>query len=182
MRKFTIGVMGSGGNSSASEKAAGLAFEIGQAIAENDCILVNGACPGLPGEAAKGAKSKGGFVVGVSPASNLKEHKEHYKLDDENLDVIVFTGFGFKGRNVVNIRASDAIITVCGSIGTLNEFTIAYDEGKIIGVLEGSGGISDMIQDIEKKCGKKTNATMVFEKEPKKLVEKIIKILKEKTA
>jgi len=182
MQKIKIGVMGSAGkdNSKVGEEAKKLAFEVGKAIAEKDCILLNGACPGLPEEAAKGAKSKNGFTVGISPGHNLKEHKELYKMPDEALDVIIFTGFGFKGRNVITIRASDAIITIGGGIGTLNEFTIAFDEGKVIGVLEGSGGISDELKDIIEKCGKTTSGRVIFEKEPKALVEKVLQTVKER--
>ncbi|MFZ5593982.1 MAG: hypothetical protein ACOY4D_06955 [Pseudomonadota bacterium] len=32
-----------------------------------------------------------------------------------------------------------------GRSGTLGEFAIAYDEGKLIGVLQGSGGITEKI-------------------------------------
>ncbi len=60
--------------------------------------------------------------------------------------MIIFTGFGYKGRNVINVRCADIVLILGGATGTLNEFTIAYDEGKIIGVLEGSGGIADHIE------------------------------------
>ena len=61
-----------------------------------------------------------------------------------------------KGRNVVNVRTSDIVIVVCGGIGTLNEFTIAYDEGKVIGVLEGSEGVADEISGLLRKIGKES--------------------------
>lgn len=158
------------------------AFKVGEAIAENNCILVTGACPGLPGEAASGAKSKNGFVIGISPAHDLKEHKERYELNEENLDIIIFTGFGFKGRNVINIRASDAIITIEGALGTLNEFTIAFDEGKLIGVLEGSGRVSDLLKELLERLGKETNGQVFFERNPKLLVEKIVQELKNRNS
>ena len=41
------------------------------------------------------------------------------------------------------MRSSDIVLVVAGGIGTLNELTIAIDEGKIIGALEGSGGVAD---------------------------------------
>ena len=40
------------------------------------------------------------------------------------------------------------MILVAGGIGTLNEFTIAYDEGKVIGLLHGTGGAADMAQTL----------------------------------
>ena len=47
---------------------------------------------------------------------------------------------------MINVRTCDAAIFLKGSIGTLNEFTIAVKEEKIIGVLENSGGISSKIK------------------------------------
>ena len=36
-------------------------------------------------------------------------------------------------------RTSDAIFLGCGRIGTIHEFTIAFEDNKPIGILEGSG-------------------------------------------
>jgi len=40
------------------------------------------------------------------------------------------------GREVENIQTCDAVVIVGGRSGTLGEFAIAYDQAKIIGVLE----------------------------------------------
>jgi hypothetical protein len=88
--------------------------------------------------------------------------------------VIVYTGFGYKGRNVVNVRSADIVLIIGGATGTLNEFTIAYDEGKIIGVLEGSGGIADHVRDIIQFCNKPAIGKVVFESDPVKLVERCV--------
>jgi uncharacterized protein (TIGR00725 family) len=55
-----------------------------------------------------------------------------------------------KARNVVNVRSSDIVIIFGGELGTLNEFTIAYDEGKVIGVLVNTGGVAERIMEISK--------------------------------
>jgi uncharacterized protein (TIGR00725 family) len=78
----------------------------------------------------------------------------------ESSDVVIYTGFGLKGRNVICVRSSDIVIIIAGSMGTLNEFTIAYDEGKIIGVLTGTGGIADWVADLVATCPKPTKATL----------------------
>ena len=96
---------------------------------------------------------------------------ERYGLPKDGADVIVYTGFGYKGRNVINIRSAEVVIIFGGATGTLNEFTIAYDEGKIIGVLEGSGGIADHIREIIQFCKKTTGGAVVFDKDPEKLVK-----------
>ena len=173
--KPKIGVIGSAAGD-ITEELKEKAREIGIEIARYGCILLTGATTGLSYEAVKGAKEYDGLVVGISPASNLREHVESYKLPTEHFDVIIFTGFGYKGRNVVTIRSSDGVIAISGRIGTLNELTIAYDEGKVIGVLKGSGGVCDSFEEIVKTTGKK-GGVIISEEEPKTLVKKLIESL-----
>lgn len=172
--KLRIGVMGSASGSLSKEHRK-LAFEVGCAIAEMDCITITGACPGYPLEAAKGAQSKGGFVVGISPALSEREHVQRYDSPTAYHDVLIFTGSGLMGREVVNIRSSDIVIIIGGHSGTLGEFSIAYDEGNLIGVLLGTGGISSEIKHIVKIVKKKTGAKVLYESDPRTLVEKLVK-------
>ena len=162
-------------NKEGLEKAAA----VGKAIAESDSILFYGATIGFPLAAAKAAKQAGTTVVGVSPAANKEEHKEKYKYPIDLCDVVVYTGFGFQGRNVVLVRSCDAIIIVSGRIGTMSEFSIAYAEGKVIGVLQGSGGFADKVKEIDDQILKGENpATIIYDLDPKKLVEKLLAALK----
>ena len=61
-------------------------------------------------------------------------------------------------------------------IGTLNELTIAYDEKKIIGLLLGTGGASDIFLEVLRKMGK-SNENVLSSDDPNILVEKIIEVL-----
>lgn len=171
--KLKIGVMGSA-SKHIPIKHKQLALALGKAIGENDCILITGACPGLPLEAAKGANGAGGLVVGISPALSEEEHIVRYDSPVEAHDVIIYTGSGLMGREVVNIRSSDIVIIVGGRSGTLGEFSIAYDEGKLIGVLEGTGGVAAEIRNIVKIVKKKTGAKIIYSKDPYKLVKELI--------
>jgi uncharacterized protein (TIGR00725 family) len=178
-RKFKIGVMGSGEEESVAQKE--LAKLIGEAIAAQGCILITGSGRGLPHEAALAAAAKGGICLGFSPAMNLREHVEKYKFPIEPY-ILVFTGMEKKGRNLISIRSCDGVIFIGGRMGTLNEFTIAYDEAdekKVIGILEGSGGFSDKLFALAKESGKKSKAIIIREKDPIKLVNKMIQTLKE---
>ena len=151
------------------------AFALGQQIAKRDCILINGACPGLPDKAAEGAKSEGGFVFGVSPAFSEREHLEVYGSPMEHFDMLLYSGMGFMERDIINIRSADAIVLVGGGIGTLNEFTVAYEEHKPIGVLTGSGGISDNIKVIMKACNRSADPDrMIFDDDPVKLIDRLL--------
>ncbi|HEU4402954.1 MAG TPA: protein containing YHS domain protein, partial [Candidatus Polarisedimenticolia bacterium] len=75
--RITVGVMGSAGGSLGQE-VVDRAVEMGRVIAERGCVLVTGACPGLPHYAVKGAKAANGIVIGISPALNFEEHAMKY--------------------------------------------------------------------------------------------------------
>ncbi len=150
------------------------AYELGCAIAENDCITITGVCPGYPLEAAKGAKKMGGLVIGIPPALSEKEHIEKYHSPTEYHDALIFTGSGLMGREVVNIRSSDIVIIIGGHSGTLGEFPIAYDEGNLIGALLESGGITSQIESIVKIIKKDTGAKILYEYDACKLVRALI--------
>lgn len=181
MGKPVVGVMGASENDalSESEKArlTHLAELLGAALAQRGCILVTGATTGLPDMVAKAFRRCGGFALGISPAQDRMEHLERYGLPDDGADVIVYTGFGYKGRNVINVRSADLVIIFGGATGTLNEFTIAYDEGKIVGVIEGSGGVADHVREIIQFCKKPTRGLVVFDKDPEKLVDRCLEVL-----
>jgi uncharacterized protein (TIGR00725 family) len=181
VRKPVIGVMGASANDALSDPAVnrlrGLAEDLGAAIANRDCILITGATTGLPDLVARAFRKNGGFALGVSPAENRREHVARYGLPEDGADVIIYTGFGYKGRNVINVRSADIVLILGGATGTLNEFTIAYDEGKIIGVLEGSGGIADHIREIIKVCNKPAVGKVFFESDPVKLLESCLSVL-----
>jgi len=178
LRKPVVGVMGASANDALSATNANriraLAEELGAAIAKQDCILITGATTGLPDLVAQAFRQSGGFALGVSPAENRQEHITRYGLPEDGADVIIYTGFGYKGRNVINVRSADIVLIVSGATGTLNEFTIAYDEGKVIGVLEGSGGIADHVREIIKICNKPALEKIFFDRDPVTLVESCV--------
>jgi hypothetical protein len=146
-------------------------FELGRAIAERTCVLITGACPGYPHEAVLGAKSIGGLVVGISPALCLQEHIDRYLAPWEEYDVIVYTGSGLMGREIELIRSCDIVAVVAGRSGTLGEFAIAYDEAKLICVLEGSDGIADHVREIVAMVKKETGADLVYGADPAALID-----------
>jgi uncharacterized protein (TIGR00725 family) len=174
VNSIKVGVMGAANDALMSEERTRLAVmaeQLGAAIAARKCICLTGATTGLPEMVARAAKRHGALTVGISPAISAQEHVERYRLPADAADVVVFTGFGLKGRNVVTVRSSDIVIIFGGATGTLNEFTIAYDEGKVIGVLQGSGGIADHIQDVLGFCRKTTRARVVFSSDPAALLD-----------
>jgi len=171
--KLKIGVMGSASGTYSRENLK-RAYLLGKAIAENDCVLITGACPGLPYETARGCMDAEGLSVGISPGLSLWEHKNKYHSPDDLYDVLIFTGSGLMGREVTAVRSCDIIIIMGGRSGTLGEFSIAYDEGKLIGVLKGTGGITDHMESILSAIDKNTGAKILFDTEPEQLVERLV--------
>ena len=150
---------------------------LGAEIVRQGGVLVTGATTGAPYWGAIGAKDAGGFVIGISPASSEAAHVRQYRLPIDYHDVIVYTGFGYSGRNLLLTRSSDAVLITCGRLGTLNEFTIAFEDDKPIGVLTSTGGMADEIEGILAK-GHRGTGKVVFDSDPRKLVEKVIAIIK----
>ena len=173
-QKPKIGVMGSARepvDDRETESLRSLAKRLGQAIAEHGCALVTGATTGFPDLTSRAARSAGAITIGISPAESKEEHLSRYSLPVDGVDLVIYTGFGLKGRNVINIRASDIVVIVGGGIGTLNEFTIAFDEGKIIGVLEGTGGVADRVREIVSVSGRQVSSVLVYNSEPEALID-----------
>ncbi len=172
-----IGVMGSANDvltEAERQRLLDIAERLGAAIAERECLVVTGATTGLPDMVSRAVRQHGGLAIGISPAANATEHREHYQYPLDAADVMIYTGFGLKGRNVINIRSSDVVIIFGGGMGALNEFTIAYDEGKVIGVLGGSGGIADHVREIIGFADKPTTACLIYDSEPERLLDKCL--------
>jgi uncharacterized protein (TIGR00725 family) len=151
------------------------AYELGRAIAESDCVLVTGACPGLPYDAVCGCKEAGGLTAGISPALDLYEHINRYNSPYDEFDVMVYTGSGLMGREVTGIRSCDIVILIGGRSGTLGEFAIAYDEGKVIGILTETGGIADHVDELIEIIHKKTGAKLIFDPDPHSLMQRVVR-------
>jgi uncharacterized protein (TIGR00725 family) len=171
--KIKVGVMGSAEESS-SATLREQAIALGRAIAGREVILLTGATTGLVYETGKAAHDAGAFHIGISPAGDEREHFERYELPADACDAIIYTGFGLKGRNVVLVRSCDVVLFIAGSIGSLNEFTIAYDEGKVIGCLTGTGGVADEIEKIVRTFPKQTKARVFYHDDPIELLEECL--------
>ncbi|MDR3603570.1 MAG: hypothetical protein P4L38_02980 [Syntrophaceae bacterium] len=172
-QRLKIAVLGSARepeNSEISKKA----FKLGQEIGRQEGIVLTGGCPGVPHMASLGAKAVGGLTLAVSPALNRTEHLERYCYPADS-DIIIFTGMGNKGRNVILVRSADVAIFLGGGIGTLNEFTIAFDDfthENVIGFLSGSGRLSDFFDEIVAKSGRTPGMAFFTEDDPVLLVQK----------
>src|SRR2546426_12167669 len=108
------------------------AKEVGSQIAARSAITVTGGLGGGMEAAGRGAKEKGGMVVGIIPNEDMSYANPY-------CDIIIPTGIGF-ARNFITAYAADAAIVVCGGAGTFIEACVAYQKGKPIMALTGTGG------------------------------------------
>lgn len=167
-----ICVSGAAETGHCGEGAMKVAYKLGECIAKNGCIILTGATTGFPAWSAAGAKKANGFSIGFSPAANKEEHLTVYKLPIDDMDLITYTGFGFPGRDMLLVRSSEAVIFGCGRIGTIHEFTIAFEDGKPIGILEGSWMTDEVIHNII-NSGHRNADMVIFDSDPDRLVKKI---------
>lgn len=181
MTKFKLAISGAAATGHCGPNALELAKELGAEVARQGAILVSGATTGFPLWAAIGAKAAGGTSIGFSPASSEREHVEVYGLPLDYMDVIIYTGFGYSGRNLLLTRSSDAVLIGCGRVGTINEFSVAFEDGKPIGVLQGDWATDELLQEIMDK-GHRHRDRIIFNPSPKNLVRKIIELLKKEKA
>lgn len=177
--KIKLAVSGAAETSHCGEASTEKAKELGREIVRQGAILIHGATTGIPLWAGRGAKEEGGVVVGISPAESEKEHVEKYGLPLDYMDFTIFTGQGYAGRDLLMTRTADAIFIGCGRVGTIHEFTIAFEDQKPIGILAGEYATDEVIKMIIEKSNRaEYNRKIVFDENPKMLVQKIIELVK----
>lgn len=120
-RKPVIAIIGAG---KCSKKLYDMAAEIGRYVAENGGVVLCGGLGGIMEGAARGAKEAGGTTIGIIPSENKADANQF-------IDYVIPTGFG-QARNVLVVRAADAIVALPGKFGTLSEMAFALVSGKPI--------------------------------------------------
>ena len=116
-----IGVVGP------SEAAAGelaSAEAVGAGLAAAGAILVCGGLGGVMEAACRGAGSSGGLTVGLLPGDDRRAANPW-------VSVALPTGLG-EGRNVLLVRAAQAVVAIGGGWGTLSEIALALRAGKAV--------------------------------------------------
>ncbi|MFA5132166.1 MAG: hypothetical protein WC444_02450 [Candidatus Paceibacterota bacterium] len=172
-QRITISVSGAAEIAHCGPSVIPTAKEIGREIARQGAQIITGATSGFPMYAAEGAKEAGGVSFGISPAASKKEHIEVYRLPLKAMDAVIYTGFGFPGRDLMLIRSSDAVVIGCGRIGTIHEFTVAWEANMPLGVLIGEWETDEVIRNIMDNSNRQ-NPNVIFEKDPKVMIEKLI--------
>ncbi len=140
-RRLQIGVIGSAGPEEyAFEKPNAQMYAAAEAIggelARANCIVINGGKGGIMKAVCRGAKTSGGMTVAETSGIDRDTANEY-------VDVEVVTGsLNMTGPSVL-VGMCDAIISLGGGAGTLQEICVAYRLKKPITLVPGFGGWTD---------------------------------------
>jgi uncharacterized protein (TIGR00725 family) len=120
MRRPIIGVMG---GARVSREVYNSALHLGELIAKNGWLLLNGGRnAGVMRAATEGAKRKGGTTIGILPGNDAAESNPF-------IDIPIVTNMG-DARNVINVLTSDVVVACPGSAGTISEIALALKNYK----------------------------------------------------
>lgn len=112
-----------------------LAEALGKRLAEAGAVVVCGGGGGVMAAVSKGVAAAGGTSIGLLPGDTRGEGNPY-------LGVALPTGLG-EGRNVLLVRASDALVAVGGGFGTLSEIALALRTGvPVVGLRTWSLGLA----------------------------------------
>jgi uncharacterized protein (TIGR00725 family) len=165
MKRMQILVVGSDLDH-CTEDACKLAYEVGEEVALKGAVLITWGLGGVMEAASKGAKARGGLVVGIIP-------QDEKRFANAYCDVVIPTGLGYS-RNFVTAYSGDAVIVVRGGVGTAIEAG-TYLKGKPIVAIRGSGGTADKIGG--KYLDDRQLVEVMEEEDPRIAVEKVFKAL-----
>ncbi len=171
-------ISGAAETSHCGPEAYAKAQELGREIVKQGGTLLSGATTGFPLWTAMGAKEAGGFSIGLSPARTEEEHVHVYRLPVDYMDLIIYTGLGYSGRDIILTNSGDAVFFGCGRVGTIHEFTVAFEDEKPIGILEGPWATDEVLKLIIEK-GNRPSSKIVFDSDPARLVSKVIALVME---
>jgi uncharacterized protein (TIGR00725 family) len=117
-RPLVIGVIG---ENDPPPAVAALAEAVGAEIASAGALLVCGGLRGVMEAACRGAHKQGGVTIGILPGRRPEDANPYVTYP-------IPTGLG-EVRNVLVVRAAQALIAIGGKFGTLSEIAFAQIEG-----------------------------------------------------
>ncbi len=149
-------IVGVIGGSKAPKDIYELAFKMGKLIGERNYVLITGGLSGVMEAVSKGAKQKGGLVIGILPGNSRFTANKW-------VDVPIVTGMSH-ARNVIIAQSADVLIAIDGSVGTQSEIAFGHIYKK-------------------KTIGIKCDIPLPFEKvdTPEEAIEKVDEFFQRKT-
>ena len=120
--RVIIGVMG-GGRADADQME--MAYRLGQLIAAEGWVLLNGGRrAGIMDASARGAFEQGGLTVGILPDDDTRDMSPFIQIP-------ILTGMG-SARNTINALSSRVMVACPGGAGTLSEIALALKHGRAV--------------------------------------------------
>jgi uncharacterized protein (TIGR00725 family) len=125
------------GASAAEPSAIEIAEAVGRAIAARGWHLICGGGEGVMEAACRGFRGgrperSSNVAIGLLPG-------EDPSWANEFVDIVVPSGIGI-ARNAVITRTANAVIAIGGCSGTLSEIAFAWQQGRPVVAMVGSGG------------------------------------------
>ncbi len=155
-----LGVMGGGDATAEHEQAA---YLLGQLVARQGWVLLNGGRnSGIMEASAKGAFECGGLTVGILPDDNPGRASKYVRIP-------ILTGMG-SARNCINVLSSDVVVACPGGAGTISEVALALKAGKTVVLMGFDPG--PLFESYKEK------GRLIFSRSPEEAVEIVKGILK----
>ena len=146
-KRVIVGVMGGG---SADAAQAERAYRLGQLIATEGWVLLNGGRrAGIMEASARGAYEQGGLTVGILPDADTRHMSPCIQIP-------ILTGMG-SARNTINALSSHVMVACPGGAGTLSEIALALKHGRPV-VLMGME-VGDLFAEYQARGRLKKTAT-----------------------
>jgi uncharacterized protein (TIGR00725 family) len=138
-RAPVVAIVGPGAGATARECET--ATELGELAAREGWILVTGGRPaGVMQAAMRGAKSVGGFSLGIIPSSDARDAAPE-------CDAVVASGLG-EARNVLVALSSDVVIACGMNAGTASEVSFALAAHRGVVLIAPDPHVSEFFQRI----------------------------------
>ena len=142
--RLQLGVFG--GHREESRTSLRAAKEFGELIANRGHVLVTGGAAGVSKAAAEAALAANGIVLAFLPGTCESMLSEGLWVAPQF--ITVWTGMGYRGRNLIAVRSCHAAFVVSGGIGTLTEVALAVAEGVPVCGLSGTAGVAERIEEV----------------------------------
>lgn len=162
-----------------SHKNKILAEKIGKYLAEKNITVVTGGCSGIPAVCIESAYENNAKTIGYFPLKDYSEYRDRQHEENiHNIQYYTTAHFvhGFTARSLEMIQNVDAALILNGRIGTLSEFGISIEEGLPIGIIETTGGISDILRKVFNAAQKEIKDNeIILSTDYKQIIDTLIK-------
>jgi uncharacterized protein (TIGR00725 family) len=117
-----VAVVGPGEDAGPARELLEMARDVGRGLAAAGAVVLCGGLGGIMEAVSRGAHEGEGLCVGLLPGDERSEGNRY-------LSLALATGLG-QARNSLVVQASDVVIAVGESYGTLSEIALALRSGK----------------------------------------------------